>query len=138
MEAKEAAAVIDSMIKSLKESPGQFNIEVNVTGLLVNASKGSTGLIVSAVGGGPGSTTTGMNASISSPQIDISQKRGTDVMNSQMQLLIDSLSTLSNELKSTKPEKGKIKTILQSLKESWVPHLIINVLSIVLTNSVGI
>lgn len=138
MKANEAAEIIESMIASIEANPDQFNIEVNVTGLSVTANSCATGLIVSAVGGEQGSTTTGMEISISSSQVDLAQKRGTEVMNQQIQTLVDSLSELANELRAKETGKAKVSKILRSLKDTWVPQIIIAVLSNILAKSIGI
>ena len=58
MEIEEAVSIIEEMIQSLKNNPNQFHINVNVTGQQIT-SQGGTGLIITATGGGPGSTTIG-------------------------------------------------------------------------------
>jgi len=100
MNKKEAAEIIDSMIKSIRTNPNQFQIEINVTGQSVSNVSGGIGLSVSATGGGPGSTTIGQKVSVDGSQIRIAQKAGNDAMKLQMQTLIDSLSAMSNEVKS--------------------------------------
>jgi len=138
MNKKEAAEIIDSMIKSIRTNPNQFQIEINVTGQSVSNVSGGIGLSVSATGGGPGSTTIGQKVSVDGSQIRIAQKAGNDAMKLQMQTLIDSLSAMSNEVKSHKPDKEKISKIYQSLKNTWVPSLITSVLASILTQGLGI
>jgi hypothetical protein len=59
----EAAELIETMIASIKTNPAQFNISVSVIGQSV-VSHGGIGMKVTAVGGGPGSTTIGNQVSM--------------------------------------------------------------------------
>lgn len=138
MNEKEASEIIDSIIDSIKNNPNQFKIEINVTGQSISNVSGGIGLSVSATGGGPGSTTIGQKISMNGMQIRIAQKAGVDAMNQQMQTLIDSLSAISNELTSRKPDIKKISKIYQSLKNTWVPSLITSMLGSILAKSIGI
>lgn len=138
MNKREVAEIIDSMIKSVRTNPNQFQIEINVTDQSVSNVSGGIGLSVSATGGGPGSTTIGQKVSMDGSQLRIAQKAGNDAMKQQIQTLIGSLSAMSNELKSQKPDKEKISKVCQSLKNTWVPSLITSVLASILTQGLGI
>lgn len=138
MDKKEAAGIIDLMIKSIRNNPNQFQIEINVTGQSVSNVSGGTGLNVSATGGEPGSTTIGQQVSVNSSQIRIAQKAGNDAMKKQIQNLINSLAAISDELKSQTPNEGRVSKVYQSLKDTWVPSLIISVLGSLLTQAIGI
>jgi len=138
MNKREVAEIIDSMIKSIRTNPNQFQIEINITGQSVSNISGGIGVSVSATGGGPGSTTIGQKVSMDGSQIRIAQKAGNDAMKQQIQTLIGSLSAMSNELRSQKPDKEKISKVYQSLKNTWVPSLITSVLASILTQGLGI
>ena len=138
MNKREASEIIDSMIESIRNNPNQFQIEVKVTGQSVSNIGSGTGLSVSAVGGGQGSTTIGQNVSMNGAKIEIAQKAGIGAINQQIQTLIESLSTISNELKSQDPDKKKISRVYQSLKNTWVPSLITSVLGSILVKVIGI
>jgi len=137
MNKKEAAAIIDLMIKSIKTNPNQFQIEINVIGQSISNVSGGIGLDVSATGGEPGSTTIGQQVSVDGSQIRIAQKAGNHAMKKQMQTLIDSLAAISNELKSQNPDKKRISKVYQSFKGTWVPSLITSVLAHILTQGIG-
>ena len=137
MNAKEAAEIIDSMIESIRTYPNQFQIEVNVTGQSISSVGGGIGAIISATGGEPGSTTIGQKISMNGGQINIAQKAGIGAMNQQMRTLIDALSAISQELKSQNPDKAKISKIHQSLKNTWVPQLIISMLSLIFAKAIS-
>lgn len=138
MNTKEAIEIIESMIQSLRTYPNQFQIEVNVTGQSISSIGGGVGAIISATGGQPGSTTIGQSVSMDGAQIRIAQKAGINTMNQQMQALIDSLASISEELKSQQPDKQRVSKIYQSLKNTWVPQLIISVLGHVLAQTISI
>jgi len=137
MNEKEAAEIIDAMVDSIRINPNLFQIEINVTGQSISNVSGGTGLSVSATGGAPGSITIGQRISMNGTQIRIAQKAGHDAMNQQIQFLIDSLCTISNELRSQRPDTNKISRAYQSLKNTWVPSLITSVLGSILAQTIG-
>jgi len=137
MDVKDASEIIDSIAESIKAHPNQFHIEVNVAGQSIS-SYGGIGAVISATGGAPGSTTIGQSVSIDGAQIEIAQKAGVTAMNQQLQSLVEALNQISSELKAKQPDKSKISGIYKSLKETWVPQLIVSVLGHILAKSVGI
>lgn len=129
MNKREAAGIIDSMIEPIKTDPQQFQIKINVTGQSVSNVSGGTGLAISAIGGGPGSNTIGQKVTLNGAQIEIARKAASDAMNQEMETLINSLSTISKELKSQKLDKERILKVYESIKKkTWVPSLITSVL----------
>ena len=136
MDVKDASKIIDSIAESIKDHPNQFHIEVNVTGQSIS-SYGGIGAVISATGGAPGSTTIGQSVSMNGAQIEIAQKART-AMNQQLQSLVEALNQISSELKAQQPNKSKISGIYKSLKETWVPQLIVSVLGYILVKSIGI
>jgi hypothetical protein len=127
MTSKEAAEVIRSVGAALIADPSQFHISVNVVGQQVTSS-GGTGLQVTAVGGGPGSTTVGQVVSQDGAQVAIKQQRGARAMDQQLQALINSLNNIASELESSAPNRGTIERIYQSLLNTWVPGVITSVI----------
>ncbi|HAM58061.1 MAG TPA: hypothetical protein DCQ64_22670 [Candidatus Rokubacteria bacterium] len=57
MKAGEAAQIVEEMVKSLKASPGQFNIKINITtaGAVGIGGSGGAGIVGIAQGGGSAS-----------------------------------------------------------------------------------
>jgi hypothetical protein len=64
MDTRDAADIIDGIVKSLTEHPSQFQFKIEITGQSV-VSSGGIGVQVNAVGGGPGSTTIGNQVTMS-------------------------------------------------------------------------
>jgi len=112
MTPKEAAAVIQAMSQSLVSQPGQFNIQVNITGQHV-VSHGGTGLNITTTGGGAGSTTIGQQVSAQTGAVEIQQ--GTRAFDTQLQALVETLNKLAAELNTRSPDSEKIQRMHKSL-----------------------
>ena len=137
MEIKEAITILESLTQSLRDNPSQFHIMVNVTGQKIT-SHGGTGLSITATGGGIGSTTIGQVVSSDGSQIEISQKHGQQAMNDQFNVLLQTLTQIIDQLKEPSPDKGVISQLFESLKNTWVPGVIISVVGSVLTSAIGL
>ena len=137
MNANEAADIIDAMAASLRNQPQQFNISIKVTGQSI-VSHGGTGMSISVSGGGPGSTTTGNKVSISDAQVELAQQQGTQAMEEQVEALLASLAGLSKEFRSSKPNTTLIKQAIHSLRDTWVPGVIIGVLGNIASKTFGV
>ena len=132
MDTNEAVQIIEGMIASIRENPAQFQIELKVTGQRIT-SYGGTGLHVSAVGGGAGSTTIGNQVSLDGAQFEIVSKQANQAMTQQIEGLIGTLSEIAGNLKEPIPDKGRLRTLLDSLKAaSWVPNVISSTVSTIL------
>ena len=132
MENAEAANIIRSVANSIRNNPGQFHIEINVTGQHVE-SHGGTGSSITAIGGGAGSNTIGQIVSVDGSQINIAQKMGNQAMDEQLRQLANALDSIAVQLESPSPDKGIIKRTYESLKNTWVPGVITSVIGNVLT-----
>ncbi|MBU2008738.1 MAG: hypothetical protein KJ624_02640 [Chloroflexi bacterium] len=137
MEIREAAELIEAIAKSLAENPSQFNFEIHVIGTQAIARGGGTGLSVTAVGGGPGSITTGFVSSLSGANIEIAQKAANAAIQQDMSALVKALDNLAAELRSTTPDKKRISAVLDSLKQSWIPNVITSVIANIITKTLG-
>lgn len=137
MNKSEASQIINAMISSIKESPDQFKISVKVAGQSI-VSHGGIGQVVTATGGGAGSTTIGQKISVSSGDVTIANEKAFRALDEQFQALIGALEEIKTALSEESPDKSLITQIYQSLKNTWVPGLIISVLGNALSLSVGI
>ncbi len=137
MEINEAVTILESLTQSLKDNPSQFHITVNVAGQRIT-SHGGTGLSITATGGGRGSTTIGQVVSLDGSHIEISQKRGKQAMDEQFNALLEILTQIVDQLKAPSPDKGAISRLYESLKNTWVPGVIVSVVSSVLTHAIGL
>lgn len=136
MNINEAVDIIEGIIQSLRDNPKQFNISIHVTGQNIT-SRGGTGLSITATGGESGSNTIGQVVSANGADIRISQERGMQVMDDQLNTLIQTLHKISIQLQSSSPDKGVIKQLYNSLKNSWVPGVIVSIVGSVLTKAIG-
>jgi len=137
MNKTEAIALIETISKSIEQEPSQFYIEVNVTGQKISSS-GGIGAIISATGGEPGSTTVGQTISMGGPQIEFARKAANQEIQQQIQALLASLKEIVLELSHQSPDKSRIRSILDSLRESWVPPLIVSLVTKAVTSSIGL
>ena len=137
MEINEAITILESITQSLKDNPSQFHITVNLTGQKIT-SHGGTGLSITATGGGIGSTTIGQKVSLDGSQIEISQNRGKQAMDEQFNALLKTLTQIIDQLKTTSPDRGIISQLYESLKNTWVPGVIVSVVGSVLTSAIGL
>jgi hypothetical protein len=120
MNKADAAAIIETIRQSLERDPQQFHLNIEVTMIgYQSTSHGGIGTNVSAIGGGPGSSTTGLNVSVSTDnaQIKIANQQGVDAMNTQYIALLNTLSQISDELRVPAPDGSKIAKLSDSLKE---------------------
>ncbi len=138
MEIEEAVNIIEEIIQSLKNNPSQFNISVNITGQKNISDGGGTGLSITATGGGPGSTTIGQKVSVDGADIQISQNRGRQAMNAQFNALLQTLDKIVEQLQSSSPNQNVISKLYDSLKNKWVPEIIVSVVGWVLTKTIGL
>lgn len=137
MELREAADIVQAMSDSLRSDPDQLHIRIDVAGQSVT-SYGGTGVSVTARGGGPGSTTVGQAISVDRAQIRILRGQADEAMRTRLSALADSLDEIAADLRSPRPDASRIQHILDSLKGTWVPDLIIGVLSNVISGAIGL
>jgi hypothetical protein len=71
-------------------------------------------------------------------QIEISRGRADEAMRTQVAALVNSLDGIATELRSRNPDRSRIQQVFDSLKGTWVPGIIIGVLSNVLSGAVGL
>lgn len=133
MEIYEAAELVETIAKSIAENPSQFHFEINIAGTRATAIGGGIGLSVQAVGGGPGSKTIGFQSNISGGNVKIAQKTANAAIGQEMSRLVEALSNLASELRSTTPNKKCIDAILDFLKQSWVPNAITSIVASIIT-----
>ena len=131
METCDAIQVIDAIRQSIVREPSQFKITVNVTGQTIE-SHGGTGLSITAIGGGIGSTTIGQKVSLDGVQIKIARAKGMEAMDHEMQKVAKTLDTITAQLESGTPDKSVITGVYKNLMNSWVPGVITSVLGSVL------
>lgn len=126
MNKEEFARIVDSIIKSLKENPNQFHVNINIssTGLRVESSGRSTGIRSIVYGG------TGINARAETGKEDIRIAQGiaSQEFRKRLSKLIGSLEEIRTEVKKDKPDKSRMRTILDELKP-YAPAIVSAVLN---------
>ena len=121
-------SVIDEAIDSLSQQPNQFALSINITGTTAMAQGGGTGLSVTAVGGGPGSSTIGFQSSIDGAQIQAAQSAVNNHLISEADKAIQILRDLKTSLSSKNPEGDKVSSLLSNLKESYLPPIVTSII----------
>jgi hypothetical protein len=124
MDKETAIKLIQVIVDSLENNPSQFNFEINVVGTSVVNKAPGIGMAVNASGGGLGSTTIGLQSSVSASDVKISQKRANKEIQRQITELTTNLRAIIDELKKPKPDENKIKGFFQSLVGKWIPDVI--------------
>ena len=137
MNATDAAEIIEVMTNGLRSNPQQFQISIRVVGQSVT-SYGGTGISISVSGGGSGSTTIGNKVSLSDAQVEITQQKGVQAMNEQFGALMATLTEISSELRKPAPDKPLLKRAVDSLKNTWVPGVIVGVVGNIVSKSIGV
>ena len=137
MNPKEAADIAQTIADSLKSDPDQFSISVSVVGQQIT-SHGGVGLSITATGGEPGSRTIGQSISIDGGQMEILRGNADQAMKEQIAALARSIEGIAGELRHDAPDRSKIRQVLDSFTGTWVPGLIIGVLSNAVSAAIGI
>ena len=133
----EAADVIEAMTAALRANPQQFHINITVTGQRIT-SYGGIGMQVSAVGGGPGSTTIGNQVTMGGAQVALSPVQGGQAMDQQFGALLQTLEGIIAELRTPKPDRSRIGRAIDTLKDTWVPGAIVSTVVALIAKALGL
>jgi hypothetical protein len=107
MDKSTVISIIGEILESYRQNPAQNHFEINVTGFVANNS-GGIGFSSSPMGGGPGSTTIGMQSSMDRAQMSIAQSQVNESINEINETIINSLGAIIDELNNDAPDKSKI------------------------------
>ena len=137
MKPKEAAQVIDAIVKSLRENPTQFpiNVGISMAGAVGIGGAGGPGIVGIAQGGG-----VGFSASASAPSqvaINIAQQQGLAQLDAEYNALLSTLEEIKVELLKSDPSKMKADRLLNRLVGTWIPDVVINVVAQLIAAAVG-
>ena len=126
MNKEEFVEIVEGIIQSLKENPNQFhvNIKISTTGLKVESSGRSTG-INSTVYGGTGISA---RAETGKGDIEIAQGIANQEFKKRLNRLIESLEKIKTEANKDKPDKNRIRRLIDELK-TYAPAIVGAVLS---------
>ena len=137
MKPKEAAQVIDAIVKSLRDNPTQFHVNVGITmaGAVGIGGMGGPGIVGIAQGGG-----VGFSASASAPgqvAIDIAQQQGIAQLDAEYGALLTTLEEIKAEVLKSNPSKMKANGLLKRLVGTWIPDVIVAVVAKVVATAIG-
>lgn len=131
----EAAEVIEAMIASFRDNPAQFTIEINMIGMQAT-NTGGIGFATTAIGGGPGSTTIGNQVTVGhNANIEFRAKQAFDQQGNAM---LQTLHAIATELRKPQPDRSAIQRLRDSMKNTWVPGVIVGVVGNVVTKALGL
>jgi len=135
MKPEEAAQVIDVIVKSLRDNPGQFNlnVEVTVAGAVGVGGPGGPGIVGISQGGG-----TGVSASASAPSemtINIAQCRAEAQFGAELERLLSTLDDIKAEVLRPDASADRAQGLLKRLV-TWVPETIVAVVAQLIATSI--
>jgi hypothetical protein len=129
---------IDAAIKSLKEQPNQFSLDVTVIGVSGTASGGGTGVSVVANGGGPGSQTTGLSATIDGTQVKIAQRTADTKLQQESQKAVNLLMEIKTALQAPKVDKPTVQSKLTEFLKTYVAPALKSVIEALVMKRLGL
>ncbi|ALQ50509.1 hypothetical protein [Nitrosomonas ureae] len=139
MNNNEAAFLIQTMLKSMRENPAQFNFTVNVTtvGAMGIGGPGGAGIVGIANGSGVGVYASASASAPSQMQIQISEQRANQELNAQFTKIQSILESIITELENTTISREKSETFIGKLKSTWLPNVVIATIAAILEQVFG-
>jgi hypothetical protein len=116
-DADPALVAIDAAIRSIRQEPNQFNVQLTCAGVQATANGGGTGLSVTVTGGGIGSQTTGMNVSMNDAQCRAAGDNAVNALNEQTIKQLEAIKTL---LGASAPDKSAIMSKVADLGKAYI------------------
>jgi hypothetical protein len=125
----EAANIVTTILESMRQNPAQFHFNVNVStiGAMGIGGSGGPGIVGIAHGGG-----VGFSATASSPsqvQIQFAQGQANTAINQQWAQIEKTLEQLVAELRTSTLTQENADGFLGSLKKTWLPNVVVTVLT---------
>lgn len=138
MEAKEAAELVAAMAAALESNPQQFVIQMKTMGAQFQGSNGGTGANITTIGGAAGSIASGVKITAIAGTNSSNLQAIKGVADPQINKLIADLKSVSDELRKTSPDKGRIAAFLDAVRNTWVPTVITAVISTAIGHVTGL
>ncbi len=129
---------IDEAIKSLSVKPNQFTLVVQSTGLNVTQTGSGTGMEVKVQGGGSGSNTTGLNITMDTAKIQITQAGADQALREQAEKAVHILTEIKTALMQPKPDRGTILSKLSELAGTYIPDVVKAILDKLVRSRLGL
>ena len=137
MKNTDAAQLIETILNSMRNNPAQFQFSVNVTTVGAMGVGGPGGHGIVGIANGPGSI--GFSASASAPSqmtLQIAEQRTNQELNAQFAQIDQALQEILAGLKTNSITPEKKETILDRLKKTWMPKVLVSVISVILEKAV--
>lgn len=122
----EAADVLDAIIGSIRASPGQFNVVINVSGAKTESFRG-TGVSIFSLDGPRNAQTATAQIRPSLSTTEIGYRQGMQAFDDQIASFLGDLAKISGELRKSCPDRAAIESRIAALRGSWAPDLIADV-----------
>jgi len=112
MNKEEFIGIVESITQSLKENPNQFHVNIDISALRVTSSGRSTGISSTVYRG------TGINvrAEVGKGDIKIAQGIANQEFKKRLDKLVESLEKIKTEAKKDKPDKNRMRGLIDGLK----------------------
>jgi len=136
-EQDDAIVVIEAAIASLKAQPNQFSLVVNAQGMSVVSSGSGTGMNITVTGSGTGSTT-GLNVSASSGDINIAQSTANKALEEQAEKSIALLNEIKTLLQAPQVDKPQVMSRLTDFGKTYVAPVLKAVIEAVIKKKLGV
>ncbi len=133
-----AIIAIDAAIKSLKQQPNQFSLDVTVVGVVATANGGGTGLSVEANGGGPGSQTIGLVSKVDGGQVNIAKHTADARLTQEAEKAIKILTDIKTALQAPKVDKPLVQSKLTEFLNTYVAPVLKSVLQALVLKRLGL
>lgn len=138
MNIEDSKKIIETILTSMRENPAQFqfNLKVQTTGAMGIGGSGGHGIVATA--NAPGSV--GFSASASSPT-EMTMKMAEQHANKEIEakfLQVDNLlQQILLELERNTIDNQKRESFIGQLKSSWIPNMVVSLVSLALSATVS-
>jgi len=129
---------IDAAIESLKREPNQFNLSVTSVGVMGSASGGGIGIQSSPQGGGPGSTTIGVQGTANTGNIQITQAAANEQLIKEAERAIRLLQEIRDALSTQKIDAPSVKSRLQEFAGTYAAPALKAVIEALVKKKLGL
>ncbi len=119
MQRTEARDLLLVAAKSLRSDPPSFSFTVNMTGMKVS-NTGGIGVLAAPSGGGPGSTTIGVQASGNTGDIEVTLAAVDDNLHAQVAEAADVIGMIAAELEKDDAKPGVMDALLKRIPSQVV------------------
>lgn len=119
-----AVAAIDAAIASLKKEPNQFNLTVMNVGVMGSGSGGGVGINANPQGGGPGSTTIGVQGTANGGNVTIAKAAADEQLKAEAAKAVRLLEEIRGELVKKKPDAPTVKSRFAEFAKTYVPDVV--------------